>query len=78
TMKGDCFAFGMCTVQAVTCKFPWGKKCVDLVVSYKVRRGELPQKPKAFTPLQWKFVTHAHSIHVNDSPASQLLLKLLR
>ncbi|GMF16456.1 unnamed protein product [Phytophthora lilii] len=57
-VEADIFAFGMCIVQAVSGKFPWGKGYLDPVVSYKVRKGELPKMPKAFKPLQWKLVTH--------------------
>ncbi|OWZ19277.1 Serine/threonine protein kinase [Phytophthora megakarya] len=77
TMEADIFAFGMCIVQAVTGKFPWGKKYVDPVVSYKVRKGELPKKPKAFTPLQWKFVTHMCAFDPSERPCIATVVKTL-
>ncbi|KAG1684139.1 hypothetical protein DVH05_011851 [Phytophthora capsici] len=67
----------MCIVQAVTGKFPWGKKYLDPVVSYKVRKGELPKKPKAFTPLQWKLVTHMCAFDPQQRPSVATVVKAL-
>ncbi|KAG1684137.1 hypothetical protein DVH05_011842 [Phytophthora capsici] len=77
SMETDIFSFGMCIVQAVTGKFPWGKKYLDPVVSYKVRKGELPKKPKAFTPLQWKLVTHMCAFDPQQRPSVATVVKAL-
>ncbi|KAK1937112.1 Serine/threonine-protein kinase STY13 [Phytophthora citrophthora] len=77
SMEADIFSFGMCIVQAVTGKFPWGKKYLDPVVSYKVRKGELPKKPKAFTPLQWKLITHMCAFDPQKRPRVATVVKAL-
>jgi serine/threonine protein kinase len=77
SMEADIFAFGMCVVQAVSGKFPWGKSYVDPVVSYKVRKGELPKMPKAFTPLQWRLVTHMCAFDPKERPTIATVVKAL-
>ncbi|EGZ06138.1 hypothetical protein PHYSODRAFT_532309, partial [Phytophthora sojae] len=77
TMEADIFAFGMCIVQVVSGKFPWGKAFLDPVVSYKVRHGELPKMPKAFTPLQWKLVTYMCAFEPQQRPSIGTVVKAL-
>ncbi|KAJ8542571.1 hypothetical protein ON010_g12241 [Phytophthora cinnamomi] len=77
SMEADIFAFGMCIVQAVSGKFPWGKAFLDPVVSYKVRHGELPKMPKVFTPLQWKLVTHLCAFDPQRRPCIGTVVKAL-
>ncbi|KAL3661158.1 hypothetical protein V7S43_013769 [Phytophthora oleae] len=77
SMEADIFSFGMCIVQAVTGKFPWDKKYPDAAVSFMVRKGELPRKPKAFTPLQWQLVTHMCAFDPHKRPSVATVVKAL-
>ncbi|RLN48913.1 hypothetical protein BBJ28_00019347 [Nothophytophthora sp. Chile5] len=75
--EADIFGFGMCIVQAVSGKFPWGKRLPDPVVAYNVRRGKLPEMPKAFTPSQWKLVTHMCAFEPSARPPIATVIKAL-
>ncbi|POM60658.1 Serine/threonine protein kinase [Phytophthora palmivora] len=80
SMEADIFAFGMSIMQAVTEKFPWGNKYLDPVVSYKIRKGELPKMPKAFIPLHWKLVklvTRMCSFDPHEHPAVIMALGII-
>ncbi|RLN90387.1 hypothetical protein BBJ28_00016332 [Nothophytophthora sp. Chile5] len=57
TFASDVYSFGMCILEAVSAKFPWGNKMADNVVSYRVGRGELPAKPTSgFDETRWQLV----------------------
>lgn len=52
----DVFSFGMCIVQAVSGKLPWGNQLDNTVVKHRVRSGELPRRPLEFSDDQWQLV----------------------
>ncbi|KAG7385563.1 Leucine-rich repeat serine/threonine-protein kinase 2 [Phytophthora boehmeriae] len=76
SMEADIFAFGMCIVQAVSGKFPWGR-LPDAAVQYYVKRGKLPPTPKAFTPSQWNLVRKMCAFNPNDRPSISAVVKTL-
>ncbi|OWY98273.1 Serine/threonine protein kinase, partial [Phytophthora megakarya] len=41
----DIFSFGICIVQALSGKLPWGNHLDNLVGEHRVRKGELPYRP---------------------------------
>ncbi|RLN48798.1 hypothetical protein BBJ29_004560 [Phytophthora kernoviae] len=51
----DIYSLGMCIIQAVSGKYPWGN-LGDMAVKYYVRKGELPLRPPEFTDAQWQLV----------------------
>ncbi|KAE9342582.1 hypothetical protein PF008_g10096 [Phytophthora fragariae] len=55
TFASDIFSFGMCIIQAVTGKRPWGN-LDNMLVERRVQNGELPQKPPAFSNSEWELV----------------------
>ncbi|EGZ11436.1 hypothetical protein PHYSODRAFT_407048, partial [Phytophthora sojae] len=55
TFASDIFSFGMCIIQAVTGKHPWGN-FENLLVAKRVRNGELPPRPQEFTSSPWELV----------------------
>lgn len=73
----DIFAFGMCVTQAVSGEVPWATITFDVAVSYRVKNGELPQKPAGFTPAQWKLVTHMCAFNPLDRPSVGTVVKAL-
>ncbi|KAG6949378.1 hypothetical protein JG688_00014655 [Phytophthora aleatoria] len=52
----DVFSLGMCIVQAVSGKMPWGNQLDNAVVKHRMRNGELPQRPLQFSDDQWQLV----------------------
>ncbi|KAG2856039.1 hypothetical protein PC116_g15190 [Phytophthora cactorum] len=52
----DVFSLGMCIVQAVSGKLPWGNQLDNAVVKHRMRNGELPQRPLQFSDDQWQLV----------------------
>ncbi|KAG7381507.1 Mitogen-activated protein kinase kinase kinase mlk-1 [Phytophthora pseudosyringae] len=52
----DVFSLGMCIIQAVSGKLPWGNQLDNAVVEHRLRNGEMPQRPPQFTGDQWELV----------------------
>ncbi|KAL3659255.1 hypothetical protein V7S43_015833 [Phytophthora oleae] len=53
--ESDVFSLGMCIIEALAGKLPWGNKH-DSVVKADVKKGLLPSKPESFSPVQWELV----------------------
>jgi uncharacterized membrane protein YgcG len=58
TFASDIYSFGMCVIETVTGKLPWGNSILDAVVKHNVvERRLLPERPEEFTDKQWGVVT---------------------
>ncbi|GMF44345.1 unnamed protein product [Phytophthora fragariaefolia] len=51
----DIYSLGMCVIEAVTGKLPWGNMGAESV-KYQVKHHRLPARPLQFTDTQWKLV----------------------
>lgn len=57
TFASDVHSFGMCSIEATSCRIPWGIM-PDVAVKRKVLvQKELPKRPSCMTNAQWNFVT---------------------
>ncbi|GMF12514.1 unnamed protein product [Phytophthora lilii] len=52
----DIYSLGMCVIEAVSGKWPWGGQMVNEVVRDNVLKGNLPPCPTEFTNRQWELV----------------------
>ncbi|GAB9471442.1 Tkl protein kinase [Globisporangium polare] len=55
TFASDIYSFGMCILEAVTGKTPWGS-VADVFVRAKVRKGFLPPRPTSLNDDQWSLI----------------------
>lgn len=56
TFASDIYAFGMCIIEAVTGRLPWGL-AYDVTIKRKVlTRQELPQQPTSMNDEQWELI----------------------
>ncbi|RLN73286.1 hypothetical protein BBJ28_00011757 [Nothophytophthora sp. Chile5] len=58
TFASDIYSFGMCIIEVLTGKFPWGNSIPDEVVSHNVTQKKLiPARPQEFSDAEWDLVT---------------------
>ncbi|ETP25617.1 serine/threonine protein kinase [Phytophthora nicotianae CJ01A1] len=74
----DVFSLGMCIIQAVTGKLPWGNQLDNAVVKYRVRNGELPQRPPQFSDDQWQLVENMCKFDPNERMRLLVVVQRLR
>ncbi|KAG2846922.1 hypothetical protein PC118_g780 [Phytophthora cactorum] len=55
TKEADVYSFGMCVVEAVTGRFPWGN-LPDFAVMHHVQKEKFLLQPPEFSDAQWNFV----------------------
>lgn len=56
SFASDVYSLGVCVIQAVSGKLPWGNQLDNFVVERRVGNRELPQRPPEFTDAQWQLV----------------------
>lgn len=81
TFASDVYSFGMCIVEAVTERMPWGIM-PDVAVKYKaVTQKALPKQPVEMNDEQWKLVKLMCAWHpkdrINISKAVKILGRLV-
>ncbi|RLN37307.1 hypothetical protein BBJ28_00024185 [Nothophytophthora sp. Chile5] len=58
TFASDIYSFGMCIIEVLTGKFPWGNSIPDEAVRHKVTKEKLiPARPEEFSDPEWDLVT---------------------
>ncbi|RLN31463.1 hypothetical protein BBJ28_00025519, partial [Nothophytophthora sp. Chile5] len=58
TFASDIYSFGMCIIEVLTGKFPWGNSIPDEVVRHNVTQKKLiPARPERFSDAEWDLVT---------------------
>ncbi|RLN89673.1 hypothetical protein BBJ28_00024651 [Nothophytophthora sp. Chile5] len=58
TFASDIYSFGMCIIEVVTGKFPWGNSIPDEAVIHNVTQEKLiPARPEVFSDAEWDLVT---------------------
>ncbi|RLN93389.1 hypothetical protein BBJ28_00018572 [Nothophytophthora sp. Chile5] len=58
TFASDIYSFGMCIIEVLTGKFPWGNSIPDEAVIRNVTKEKLiPERPKNFSDAEWDLVT---------------------
>ncbi|RLN89144.1 hypothetical protein BBJ28_00025690 [Nothophytophthora sp. Chile5] len=57
TFASDIYSFGMCIIEVLTGKFPWGNSIPDEVVRHNVTKKLIPARPKDFSDAEWDLVT---------------------
>jgi serine/threonine protein kinase len=58
TFASDIYSFGMCLIEAITGRYPWGCTMPDsAVVRNVVENRLLPPRPESFSDEEWQLVT---------------------
>ncbi|RLN87941.1 hypothetical protein BBJ28_00023258 [Nothophytophthora sp. Chile5] len=57
TFASDIYSFGMCIIEVLTGKFPWGNSIPDEAVIRNVTKKLIPERPKNFSDAEWDLVT---------------------
>ncbi|RLN86615.1 hypothetical protein BBJ28_00023292 [Nothophytophthora sp. Chile5] len=58
TFASDIYSFGMCIIEVLTGKFPWGNSIPDEAVRHNVTQEKLiPGRPEDFSDAEWDLVT---------------------
>ncbi|RLN87891.1 hypothetical protein BBJ28_00021096 [Nothophytophthora sp. Chile5] len=57
TFASDIYSFGMCIIEVLTGKFPWGNSIPDEVVIRNVTKKLIPARPEDFSDAEWDLVT---------------------
>ncbi|KAE9078892.1 hypothetical protein PF005_g23810 [Phytophthora fragariae] len=76
TAMSDVYALGMCILEAVSGRFPWGF-IPDLAVEHHVRNGEIPQQPSCFTNTEWELVKRMCRFEKEKRLQLPIVVKLL-
>ncbi|RLN13845.1 hypothetical protein BBJ28_00025726 [Nothophytophthora sp. Chile5] len=57
TFASDIYSFGMCIIEVLTRKFPWGNSIPDEAVRRNVTNKLIPARPEDFSDAEWDLVT---------------------
>ncbi|ETN10189.1 hypothetical protein PPTG_10888 [Phytophthora nicotianae INRA-310] len=55
TKEADVYSFGMCVIEAVTDRYPWGN-LLDSAVMHHLQKETFLKQPPQFSEAQWVFV----------------------
>lgn len=79
TFASDVYSFGMCIVEAVTGRVPWGMLPAT-TVRIQLRRRALPKQPSEMNDVQWKLVKRMcvwePAARINISTVTETLAEL--
>ncbi|RLN93950.1 hypothetical protein BBJ28_00010429 [Nothophytophthora sp. Chile5] len=78
SFEADIYSFGMCIVEAVTGKFPWGNTMDDEAVRHCVMKGEMLQRPVGFQDEEWALVARLICVDPVDRLTVDALVNVLK
>ncbi|KAG6609277.1 TKL protein kinase [Phytophthora cinnamomi] len=77
TELSDVYGFGMCILELISGRRPWGNLPDPVVKFHLTKRKALPSRPKTITDLQWSIIQHMCCYDPNERISLDAVVDML-